>query len=191
METQNGIDFAMTQVMQNIPNYMKYIRPTFLQDCCSSYELNFSKIIESLKSTEQGGHEILHEMVDDPSMAQNLKVLVQQDHGIADVKDKDGKRAIDRAKPQCQDAMKEGLYLFQEFEVIDGPLLHSSRTACVFKVNRYTKQESATGNNNERKEKLSIPTALKCMNNIEQVCSIETNWLLYLLTCYTLLVIRF
>ena len=66
---------AVAQVMQNIPNYLKYIGPTFLQNNRNSIDL--TKIIIMLKSTEERGNEILHELVDDPSMAQNLKVLIQ------------------------------------------------------------------------------------------------------------------
>ena len=91
------------------------------------------------------------------------------------MKGKDGKRAIDFAKPKCREAMKEGLRLLQEFDVIEGPVLHSSRTACVFKVNRFDKTDSGTGNNNEGDEKLPIPTALKCMNDIDQVHTIKMN----------------
>ena len=161
---------------------MKYIGPTFLQDCCSSTDQTI--FIKALKGTEQGGNEILHEMVDDPSMAQNLKILVHHDHGLADVKNKDEKKAMNLAKSECMEAMKEGLYLFREFEVIDDPLLHSSRTACVFKVNRFEQQDPVAVNNNKRNHKSLIPMALKCMNKIEQVCSIKTNWLLFTRTMH-------
>ena len=90
------------------------------------------------------------------------------------MKGKDGKRAIDFAKPKCREAMKEALRLLQEFDVIEGPLLHSSATACVFKVNRFHKIKSTAGNTNEEDGKLPIPTALKCMNNIDQVCLMKT-----------------
>ena len=136
--------------MQNLPQYLIFIGPTFLQDHCTSDDL--TKIRKALKSTVKGGNEILYKLIDEPSMAQNLKVLVQQDHENADVKDMDGKRAIDRAPPQCMAAMKEGLYLLQECDVISGPLFHSSRTACVFKVNRFIKQEPVTGKNNKENE---------------------------------------
>ena len=70
--------------------------------------------------------------------------------------------------------MKEGLSLFGIFYVAEGPLLHSSHTACVFKGNHFDKNNAVTGNSNGENEQLPISTALKFMNDIEPVHLMKT-----------------
>jgi len=106
-------------------------------------------------------NKILHEWVDDKSMKDRLFNLVEIDRSIAEIKNKDGKKAIDRAIPECKEKMEEALRLFQKFHVEDGPILHRSRTACVFMVSRYEKKEN--------EEESKVPTALKCMDKLDQV----------------------
>ena len=85
------------------------------------------------------------------------------------MRNKDGKRALDRTVPLCQETMKGALCLFDHLDDVAGPLLHLSRTACVFKVNQFG-NFSVNGLNEEKNDGNDpIPTALKCVNSIQQV----------------------
>uniref|UniRef100_A0A6S8VFZ9 Protein kinase domain-containing protein n=1 Tax=Chaetoceros debilis TaxID=122233 RepID=A0A6S8VFZ9_9STRA len=122
------------------------------------------KIIDFLKNHENGKN-VLHEWVDDFHMSKRLHSLVRYDRTIADVKNKGGKLAIDRAIPECKKAMESALFLFQRFDTsVTSQKLHQSRTAYVLKVTR-DEDTNVTGND----EKATVETALKMMVDIEQV----------------------
>ena len=69
-------------------------------------------------------------------------------------------------KPKCHDAIKERLYSFGTFDIMDNHQLHSSRTVCVFKMIHFEKYP-VSGNDDKENKILSIPTTLKCTSDID------------------------
>ena len=114
---------------------------------------------------EEDGRAMLHEWVDSKYMPDRLKNLVRQDNDIADVKNKYGKCAIDRAIPQCKEAMEIALRLFGLYDVADCPLLHQNNTTCVFRADRY--ELVATEDGIDTKQQ--IPSVLKIMVGVDKV----------------------
>ena len=67
----------------------------------------------------------------DEARAEQLAEIVRADPWVADIRDRDGRLAINIALPKCKEAMEAALRLFGAFDVDSGPPLHISRTACV------------------------------------------------------------
>lgn len=161
---QNGEVLSMiVRELNNRDFYLSYLEncATALEYATDSYFIpyhNIFPVILKVLKYESEGRAILHNWVHDETKASRLKALVKADRNIVDVKNEDGKRAVDRALPECKHAMESALWLFDKFHVSrDNPIIHKSCTACVFKA-LDTKNNSFV--------------ALKCMNDHSQVSTV-------------------
>jgi len=156
-DLQGDGDIAIAAVGQDA-DALKYVkRPAFKHT-------NFlCKAAKTMRETNIG-KEILHKWVGKTSRKQILADLVKHDPCIAKVKNKNGINSIDLAVQECKEAMENSLRLFGQFHVKGGPMLHHSRTACVFKCTKYSNDP-----NKENCEKVQQSTALKCMNELDLV----------------------
>ena len=143
--------------------YLSYLEncAAALEYATDSYFIPYQKISPVILNTlkcEPEGRTILHNWVYDETKAGRLKALAKADRNIVDVKNQDGKRAIDRAIPECKHAMESALWLFEKFDISrDDPIIHKSCTACVFKA---------------LDTKTNTFVALKCMNDHSQVSTV-------------------
>ena len=91
-------------------------------------------ILKAIKD-DPDGRLVFHELVGDKTRANIIKILVKADRSFVDLMDDDGRRAIDRAVPDCKLAIELALCLFEKFDVLsDTPIIHKSPTTCVFKA---------------------------------------------------------
>jgi len=111
-------------------------------------------ILKAIKD-DPDGRLVFHKLVEDKTQANIITILVKADRSFVDLIDDHGRRAIDRAVPDCKVAIELALCLFEKFDILsDTPIIQKSPSTCVFKALDKTNGSFV---------------ALKCINNHHQV----------------------